>query len=46
MDTIYATATARGRSGLAVVRISGPGAIAAGQALVGPSPRGWRACGG
>jgi tRNA modification GTPase len=33
MDTIYALATARGRSGLAVVRISGPVAYAAGQAL-------------
>jgi tRNA modification GTPase len=41
MDTIYALATARGRSGLAVVRISGPGAVAAGLALCGslPSPR-------
>lgn len=33
MDTIYALATARGRSGLAVVRISGPAAFAAGLAL-------------
>ena len=41
MDTIYALATARGRSGLAVVRISGPAALAAGLALCGslPSPR-------
>ncbi|MFN3282240.1 MAG: tRNA uridine-5-carboxymethylaminomethyl(34) synthesis GTPase MnmE [Tabrizicola sp.] len=41
MDTIYALATARGRSGLAVVRISGPAAHAAGLALCGalPSPR-------
>ncbi len=41
MDTIYATATARGRAGLAVVRISGPAAFAAGQALCGtlPAPR-------
>jgi tRNA modification GTPase len=41
MDTIYALATARGRSGLAVVRISGPAAFAAGLALCGmlPSPR-------
>ena len=38
MDTIYALATARGRSGLAVVRISGPGASAAGLALCGPLP--------
>lgn len=41
MDTIYALATARGRSGLAVVRISGPAAFAAGLALCGslPAPR-------
>ncbi|WP_149587223.1 tRNA uridine-5-carboxymethylaminomethyl(34) synthesis GTPase MnmE [Tabrizicola flagellatus] len=41
MDTIYALATARGRSGLAVVRISGPDAVAAGLALCGslPAPR-------
>lgn len=41
MDTIYALATARGRSGLAVVRISGPAAFAAGSALCGtlPAPR-------
>jgi tRNA modification GTPase len=38
MDTIYATATARGRSGLAVLRISGPDALAAGQALAGRLP--------
>ncbi|MFO1201782.1 MAG: tRNA uridine-5-carboxymethylaminomethyl(34) synthesis GTPase MnmE [Tabrizicola sp.] len=38
MDTIYALATARGRSGLAVVRISGPGAAAAGLALCGSLP--------
>lgn len=38
MDTIYALATARGRSGLAVVRISGPAAFAAGVALCGPLP--------
>ncbi|KAM3106421.1 tRNA uridine-5-carboxymethylaminomethyl(34) synthesis GTPase MnmE [Phormidesmis sp. 146-33] len=38
MDTIYALATARGRSGLAVVRISGPGAFAAGLALCGTLP--------
>ncbi|MES2551366.1 MAG: tRNA uridine-5-carboxymethylaminomethyl(34) synthesis GTPase MnmE [Pseudomonadota bacterium] len=38
MDTIYALATARGRSGLAVVRISGPGALAAGLALCGSLP--------
>lgn len=41
MDTIYALATARGRSGLAVVRISGPAAQAAGLVLCGslPAPR-------
>lgn len=41
MDTIYALATARGRSGLAVVRISGPAAHAAGLSLCGslPAPR-------
>ena len=41
MDTIYATATARGRSGLAVLRISGPLAHDAGLALAGslPAPR-------
>lgn len=38
MDTIYALATARGRSGLAVVRISGPDAAAAGLALCGSLP--------
>ncbi len=38
MDTIYALATARGRSGLAVVRISGPDAFAAGAALCGRLP--------
>lgn len=38
MDTIYALATARGRSGLAVVRISGPAAFAAGLALCGALP--------
>ena len=38
MDTIYALATARGRSGLAVVRISGPAAFAAGLALCGQLP--------
>ena len=38
MDTIYATATARGRSGLAVLRLSGPLALAAGAALAGSLP--------
>jgi tRNA modification GTPase len=38
MDTIYALATARGRSGLAVVRVSGPAAFAAGLSLCGSLP--------
>ncbi len=38
MDTIYALATARGRSGLAVVRVSGPAAYAAGLALCATLP--------
>lgn len=38
MDTIYALATARGRSGLAVVRVSGPAASEAGLALCGSLP--------
>jgi tRNA modification GTPase len=38
MDTIYATATARGRSGLAVLRISGPLAFGAAMALAGQLP--------
>ena len=38
MDTIYALGTARGRSGLAVVRVSGPLALVAGAALCGPLP--------
>ena len=41
MDTIYALATARGRAGVAVVRISGPAAFSAAEALAGalPAPR-------
>ncbi len=41
MDTIYATATARGRAGVAVIRVSGPQAWAACGALCGdvPAPR-------
>lgn len=38
MDTIYATATARGRAGLAVLRISGPESFPAGKALAGRLP--------
>ncbi|MGQ0609599.1 MAG: tRNA uridine-5-carboxymethylaminomethyl(34) synthesis GTPase MnmE [Paracoccaceae bacterium] len=41
MDTIFALASARGKAGVAVVRVSGPGATAAGTALCGrlPPPR-------
>lgn len=41
MDTIYALATARGKAGVAIVRISGPAAHSAVQALAGdiPEPR-------
>lgn len=38
MDTIYAAATARGKSGVAIVRLSGPMAHAAVAALSGPLP--------
>lgn len=38
MDTIFALATARGRAGIAVVRISGPAALAAAEGLAGPLP--------
>ena len=41
MDTIFALATAQGRAGVAVVRISGPDAFDIGMGLVGdlPAPR-------
>ena len=42
-DTIYAPATAAGRSAVAVVRISGPGTKAAVRALAGGVPRARRA---
>jgi tRNA modification GTPase len=44
MDTIFAMATARGRAGVAVIRISGPQAFAAGEALCSalPDQRGLR----
>lgn len=42
-DTIFATATAPGRSGVAVVRISGPAANAAALALAGSLPEERRA---
>lgn len=35
MDTIFALATARGKAGIAVIRVSGPDAFAAAQALSG-----------
>ena len=38
MDTIFATATARGKAGLAAIRISGPRAWAAAEALGPPLP--------
>lgn len=38
MDTIYALASARGRAGVAVIRLSGPQAFAAATALAGPLP--------
>ncbi|TPE52552.1 tRNA uridine-5-carboxymethylaminomethyl(34) synthesis GTPase MnmE [Amaricoccus solimangrovi] len=37
-DTIYAQASARGRAGVAVIRISGPGAFATLEDLTGPRP--------
>ena len=41
MDTIFATATARGRAGIVVIRLSGPDAFSALQYLTGrrPQPR-------
>lgn len=42
-DTIFALATARGRAGVAVVRISGPDAHAAASRLAGPLPEPRRA---
>lgn len=38
MDTIFAQATAPGKAGVAVIRISGPDAFAIGQALAGSVP--------
>jgi tRNA modification GTPase len=38
MDTIYALATARGRAGVAVIRVSGPDAFAAAERLGGDVP--------
>ncbi|MCP1167613.1 tRNA uridine-5-carboxymethylaminomethyl(34) synthesis GTPase MnmE [Limimaricola litoreus] len=39
MDNIYALATARGRAGVAVVRISGPAAHGVAERMAGPLPR-------
>ncbi len=39
MDTIFALASARGKAGIAVIRISGPLAHEAGRILGGPLPR-------
>ncbi|PSK88417.1 tRNA modification GTPase trmE [Limimaricola soesokkakensis] len=39
MDTIYALATARGRAGVAVVRISGPSARLAAERMAGALPK-------
>ncbi len=38
MDTIFAQATALGRAGVAVVRLSGPAAHSIGESLAGPLP--------
>ncbi|RVV98018.1 tRNA uridine-5-carboxymethylaminomethyl(34) synthesis GTPase MnmE [Mesobaculum littorinae] len=38
MDTIFALATAHGRAGVAVIRVSGPAAFAAAEHLAGPLP--------
>lgn len=40
MDTIYALATARGRAGVAVIRVSGPAAFEAARRLAGRVPEG------
>ena len=39
MDTIFALATARGKAGVAVIRVSGPDAFNAGQVLAGKLPK-------
>lgn len=39
MDTIFALASARGRAGVAVIRISGPGAFDAAKAFCGALPK-------
>lgn len=43
MDTIFALATAQGKAGVAVVRVSGPRAVSAGVALGGYLPESHRA---
>ncbi len=45
MDTIFALATARGKAGVAVIRISGPQAVAAAERLAGKLPAAGAACG-
>ena len=40
-DTIFALATARGQAGVSIIRVSGPNAVAAVEALAGPLPP-WR----
>ena len=42
MDTIYALASARGKAGVSVIRVSGDGALAAGRALAGSLPEAHR----
>ena len=43
MDTIYALASARGKAGVSVIRISGDGALAAGRTIAGLLPDAHRA---
>ncbi|MDG2339708.1 MAG: hypothetical protein P8L32_00735, partial [Paracoccaceae bacterium] len=38
MDTIFALATAQGKAGVAIIRVSGPEAFSAFRALCGFSP--------
>lgn len=38
MDTIFALATAQGKAGIAVIRLSGPAAFGAAEQLIGPLP--------
>ncbi|MEM8579983.1 MAG: tRNA uridine-5-carboxymethylaminomethyl(34) synthesis GTPase MnmE [Pseudomonadota bacterium] len=43
MDTIFAQATAKGKAGVAIVRISGPRAFSAAKKIAGPLPEAHRA---